>query len=174
MAVFINHYRILGFSSHESGSKVSKEQIKKAYRSKALELHPDKRLNDPNAVSAFQQLQASYEILKDEQRRKAFNYVLIIREQKLQRENKRRELEEEVTQLRKKLSDLREEKQRKRKKVMADLKEKEEKYRRGLSSVEERRRAKILREEHERIRGMHGNKTDYAFYDYVTRQLSKN
>ena len=95
-------------------------------------------------------------------------------ENKNARENKRWELEEEVRQLRKKLSDLKQEKERKRKKVMSDLKEKEEKYRRGLSSLEARRRAKILREEHDRIRGMHGNKTDYAFYDYVTRQLSKN
>nr|GFA09354.1 DnaJ homolog subfamily C member 17 [Tanacetum cinerariifolium] len=72
----------------EEGTKLSNEDIKKAYRSKALELHPDKRIDDPNAVVDFQQLQASYDILKDEKTRKEFDNAVMIQvnEQKRQQE----------------------------------------------------------------------------------------
>ncbi|GJS84936.1 DnaJ homolog subfamily C member 17 [Tanacetum coccineum] len=173
MAVFINHYTILGFSSSEKGSLVSKEEIKKAYRLKALKLHPDKRLSDPNAVSAFQQLQASYEILKDDNARNAFDYNLIIQEKKLHREMTRKKMsdlkEEEERMHRKMMADLYDEKERKRKKMKSDLEEEYERYRRGTMSQEEKERARLLKEEVNRLRGMHANKTKYAYYDYVIR-----
>ncbi|PWA66212.1 dnaJ domain-containing protein [Artemisia annua] len=77
MSGFIDHYSFLGLPSSEKGFKVSKEELTKAYRSKALELHPDKSLDDPNAVEDFQQLQESYKILKNKQTREAFHKELM-------------------------------------------------------------------------------------------------
>lgn len=41
----------------------SEEEIRKAYRQKALELHPDKNHDDPNATERFQDLQEAYQNL---------------------------------------------------------------------------------------------------------------
>ncbi|KAK9076918.1 hypothetical protein SSX86_005253 [Deinandra increscens subsp. villosa] len=78
---FIDHYLVLGLQSGKESFSISITQINKAYRSKALELHPDKRPNDPDAVALFQSLQASYEILKNENTRKAFDFDLMHRMQ---------------------------------------------------------------------------------------------
>lgn len=42
--VEVDHYAILGLPSDEEGTKLS-DKDSKDYRSKALELHPDKRLD---------------------------------------------------------------------------------------------------------------------------------
>ncbi|KAK9076939.1 hypothetical protein SSX86_005274 [Deinandra increscens subsp. villosa] len=78
---FIDHYLVLGLQSGKESSNIPITQITKAYRSKALELHPDKRPDDPDAVALFQSLQASYEILKNENTRKAFDSDLMNRMQ---------------------------------------------------------------------------------------------
>nr|GMC99242.1 septin and tuftelin-interacting protein 1 homolog 1-like [Ipomoea batatas] len=71
-----DHYAILGLPSGEEGAKLSDKEIAKAYRVKALELHPDKRPNDPNANIFFQKLKASYEILRDRKARREYDDVL--------------------------------------------------------------------------------------------------
>nr|GMD68052.1 DnaJ homolog subfamily C member 17 [Ipomoea batatas] len=71
-----DHYAILGLPSGEEGAKLSDKEIAKAYRVKALELHPDKRPNDPNANIYFQKLKASYEILRDGEARREYDDVL--------------------------------------------------------------------------------------------------
>ncbi|TXG64927.1 hypothetical protein EZV62_011921 [Acer yangbiense] len=43
MDVDVNHYDVLGLPS---GAKLTEKEISKAYKLKALELHPDKRLDD--------------------------------------------------------------------------------------------------------------------------------
>nr|CAD7413567.1 unnamed protein product [Timema poppensis] len=48
-------------------------QIKKAYRKLAKELHPDKNQDDPNASQKFQDLGAAYEVLSDEEKRKTYD-----------------------------------------------------------------------------------------------------
>ncbi|GKF25717.1 DnaJ homolog subfamily C member 17, partial [Tanacetum coccineum] len=79
VVIFIDHYTVLGLPTGEKGLNLSSKDIKKAYKWKALELHPDKKPNNPNAVADFQKLQASFDILKDEYGRKVFNHELMIR-----------------------------------------------------------------------------------------------
>ncbi|MCL7023332.1 hypothetical protein MKW94_018126 [Papaver nudicaule] len=66
----IDHYAVLGLPSGEQGAKLTDADINKAYKIKALELHPDKRPDDPNANINFLKLSDSYEILKDKDKRK--------------------------------------------------------------------------------------------------------
>eukprot|EP00918_Siedleckia_nematoides_P059209 GHVU01129130.1.p2 GENE.GHVU01129130.1~~GHVU01129130.1.p2 ORF type:complete len:145 (-),score=20.16 GHVU01129130.1:1794-2228(-) len=48
-------------------------EIKKAYRIRALELHPDKNAGKSDSKAGFQELQKAYEILRDETRRKEYD-----------------------------------------------------------------------------------------------------
>ena len=52
---------ILGISSDQS----SVEEIRKAYKKKALATHPDKNPNDPDAKSKFQKVSEAYKCLTD-------------------------------------------------------------------------------------------------------------
>eukprot|EP01068_Selenidium_serpulae_P010298 Selendium_serpulae@DN5425_c0_g1_i4.p1 len=61
-------YDILGVAP-----TANKHQILKAYRLRALQLHPDKNRDDPKATECFQQLQMAFEILKDETRRHVYD-----------------------------------------------------------------------------------------------------
>uniref|UniRef100_A0A8C4VZQ4 DnaJ heat shock protein family (Hsp40) member C1 n=1 Tax=Gopherus evgoodei TaxID=1825980 RepID=A0A8C4VZQ4_9SAUR len=54
----------------------SSADIRKAYRKLSLTLHPDKN-KDENAETQFRQLVAIYEVLKDEERRKRYDDILI-------------------------------------------------------------------------------------------------
>lgn len=48
-------------------------EIKKAYRKLAKELHPDKNRNDPQASEKFSDLGAAYEVLSDQEKRKKYD-----------------------------------------------------------------------------------------------------
>lgn len=61
-------YKILGIRK-----SASKNEIKKAYRKLAKELHPDKNQDDPDASQKFQDLGAAYEVLSDEEKRKLYD-----------------------------------------------------------------------------------------------------
>jgi DnaJ-class molecular chaperone len=61
-------YEILGLDR-----KASSSDIKSAFRRAAKKLHPDANKNDPKAASRFAELNAAYEILGDEDKRKAFD-----------------------------------------------------------------------------------------------------
>lgn len=145
MEMEVDHYAILGLPTGEEGAKLSEKEISKAYRSKALELHPDKRLNDPNAHENFQKLKTSYEILKDEKARKLFDDLLRVKREKLQRQSQQNS---------------------KRRKMMSDLEERE---RAAFSPDpttkardEEEIIARKLREEIARIRAMQTDKAKSA------------
>uniref|UniRef100_A0A8C4S2Y6 DnaJ homolog subfamily B member 11 n=1 Tax=Erpetoichthys calabaricus TaxID=27687 RepID=A0A8C4S2Y6_ERPCA len=61
-------YKILGVSR-----SASIKDIKKAYRKLALQLHPDRNPDDPEAQNKFQDLGAAYEVLSDEEKRKQYD-----------------------------------------------------------------------------------------------------
>ncbi|XP_074840963.1 dnaJ homolog subfamily C member 1 [Carettochelys insculpta] len=66
-----NFYGFLGLPQDASST-----DIRKAYRKLSLTLHPDKN-KDENAETQFRQLVAIYEVLKDEERRKRYDDILI-------------------------------------------------------------------------------------------------
>ncbi|CAK5225935.1 unnamed protein product [Aphanomyces euteiches] len=51
----------------------SEVEIKKAYRRLAVQLHPDKNLNDPHASEKFQRLSSAYQILSDPRSRATYD-----------------------------------------------------------------------------------------------------
>ncbi len=53
--------------------KASAADIKSAFRRLAKKLHPDANKNDPKAASRFAELNAAYEILGEDDKRKAFD-----------------------------------------------------------------------------------------------------
>ncbi len=51
----------------------SKEDLKKAYRKKAMLYHPDKNPGDQSAEAKFKEINEAYEVLNDEQKRAAYD-----------------------------------------------------------------------------------------------------
>lgn len=49
------------------------EEIKKAYRGKAKELHPDRNKDDPDAEAQFKEVNEAYDVLKDAERKAAYD-----------------------------------------------------------------------------------------------------
>ncbi|XP_038979756.1 LOW QUALITY PROTEIN: dnaJ homolog subfamily C member 17-like [Phoenix dactylifera] len=92
----VDHYAVLGLSSGEEGASLSLKQIEKAYREQSRLRHPDKRPDDPNATADFQRLKSSFELLKDESRRREFDARLRARRDRALRDSalsaKRRKL----------------------------------------------------------------------------------
>ena len=63
-----DYYEILGVSKTATAA-----EIKKAYRKKALEYHPDKNPGDKEAEEKFKEAAQAYEILSDEQKRAQYD-----------------------------------------------------------------------------------------------------
>jgi molecular chaperone DnaJ len=63
-----DHYDVLGVSRQATA-----EEIKRAYRRRARELHPDANPDDPTAEIRFKQLARAYEVLSDPERRQLFD-----------------------------------------------------------------------------------------------------
>lgn len=63
-----DYYATLGVSRD-----ASPEEIKKAYRKKALEFHPDRNPGNPKAEAQFKLVSEAYEVLSDESRRRTYD-----------------------------------------------------------------------------------------------------
>ncbi|MBD3220579.1 molecular chaperone DnaJ [bacterium] len=68
MATKRDYYEVLGLSRDASES-----EIKKAYRKLAVKYHPDRNKEDPSAAEKFREATEAYEVLKDAERRAAYD-----------------------------------------------------------------------------------------------------
>ena len=63
-----DYYDILGAKRGDSA-----DELKKAYRQKAKELHPDRNSDNPQAEAQFKEVNEAWEVLKDEQKKAAYD-----------------------------------------------------------------------------------------------------
>lgn len=135
---------LYGILEVEANSSIS--EIKKAYRKKALKLHPDKNPDNPNAAIEFHKLSRVLEILTDESARAAYDKVLKAKHEAALRH---RELDS------------------KRRKFKEDLEMREKD---SLKLGKQKSAEQILREEVERLR-KEGSKQVEEEIALITRQV---
>jgi len=63
-----DYYATLGVAKDASG-----EDLKRAYRKLAMQWHPDRNPGDAQAEARFKELNEAYDVLKDDQKRGAYD-----------------------------------------------------------------------------------------------------
>ena len=65
-----DYYDVLGV-----GKDAAADEIKKAYRKKAVKFHPDKNPDDKTAEGKFKEVGEAFEVLSDDQKRAAYDQM---------------------------------------------------------------------------------------------------
>src|SRR5947208_310458 len=61
-------YEVLGLSKSANA-----DDLKKAYRKMAMQYHPDRNAGDEKAAEQFREINEAYDVLKDDQKRAAYD-----------------------------------------------------------------------------------------------------
>jgi molecular chaperone DnaJ len=63
-----DYYEVVG-----ADQRASAADLKKAYRKRAMQFHPDRNPDDPEAEKKFKELNEAYDVLRDDERRAAYD-----------------------------------------------------------------------------------------------------
>ncbi|HPH01609.1 MAG TPA: DnaJ domain-containing protein, partial [Spirochaetota bacterium] len=63
-----DYYEVLGV-----GKTTGKEDIKKAYRKLAMQYHPDRNRDNPEALEKFKEATEAYEVLSNDEKRSTYD-----------------------------------------------------------------------------------------------------
>ena len=68
-----DYYEVLGVEKNASA-----DEIKKAYRKKAIQFHPDKNPGDKQAEENFKEAAEAYDVLSDPQKRQRYDQFVVV------------------------------------------------------------------------------------------------